>query len=676
MQALGTARKSDNGQFQFCKPQVANISGFEQFRAQVMTINPYPLRIEPRDDESLRSYMHRLVERNALPYFNWLVTALGMNNVVTSLNQAQLHTLSRIGTIPVEDLAMLQETNAKRRPVFLGHRVTLAMVERNVSRLCLPCMRVEPYHRHIWDFTPLTRCPEHGAPLISNCPACKSPLHWRRNELAKCPDGDDLLDPALDKSFECAEPSDLLGVRAVHEFLRKQMNGECASKMQAIGDITLLDLVAMLDVLGRVSEPAQKIPRMGTKLRYGAADYHLALNRGYAIIADWPHAFYRALDHRTGFEERRRYLTDNSLNFRRHLQIHLTHNSQRPYARAISMALWQYAERHGIALVPGAFGHTPEDFHERHITASEARDLVRVDLPKLSRIAKQEGWFGSNQMLTGKSAWLRRSDVHDWLARKQKQISPDVLEKLLRVRRPTIFAIAKRGLFGTDAAARLSSNSLWRLLEAEYLDFISRLKAIQLENEPWGSTGYVTWRSFTKRPESKNIGFADLIAGVLDGRVRVSHINEASLSAIRFNLLDVVALVIGTREGPEPTQSAMSMAPAMSLRTAVRRYKICWYRLERAIDLGLLVADRRGFGITKTLVTEHAMHVFLEKFTSTTRLAYTHNKSSGSLGRIFVKFGVKPYRLETGIHRTKPIYALEDINAVGLGRIIAAAKDR
>lgn len=641
-----------------------------------MTINPYPLRIDPRVDESLRSYMHRLVEHNALPYFNWLMSALGVNNATTALNEAQLHRLSQIGAIPAQDLAKLQETNFKRRPVLLDHRVTLAMVERHVSRLCLPCMRADPYHRHAWDFTPLTRCPEHGTPLLSKCPTCHSPLHWRRNELAKCPARDNLLDPELDKSFQRSEPGDLSGIRAVHEFLKKQKTGQYISKIAMFADLTLLDLVAMLDVLGRISEPTGKVPRMGTKLRYEAGDYHLVLNRGYAIACDWPQAFHQALDHRAKFEERRRFLTDSSLTFRRLLQIHLTHNSERPYARAISMALWQYAEGNGIVLAPGAFGYTPQDFHERYITASEARNLVKVDLPKLSRIAKQAGWFGSDQMLTGRSAWLKQSEVHDWLARKQKQISPDVLEKLLRVRRPTIFAIAERGLFGTDAAGRLSSDSLWRLAEPEYLDFINRLRGIRLKSEPDHSTDYVTWTSFKKRPESKNISFADLIAGVLDARVRVSHIDETSLSAIRFNLLDVVSLAMGASEGREPAQSASSISPAMSLRTAVRRYKICWYRLERAIDMGLLVADRRGFGVTKTLVTEHAMHVFLEKFTSTTRLAYMHSKSSGSLSRIFVRFGVKPYRPNHGVHRDKLLYAWKDIDVVGLKKIIAAAKKR
>lgn len=642
----------------------------------ISTIHPYPLRVQPRADESLRSYMHRLVERNALPYFNWLSSSLGVNNIATSLNQAQLHRLSHICVIPAEDLARLQETNTKRRPIFLEHRVALAMVERNVSRLCLPCMRIEPYHRHTWDFTPLTRCPEHGAPLISSCPACGSPLHWRRNELAKCPSGHDLLDPALDTSFEQSAPSDLLGTRAVHEFLAKRMDGACVSRIDMIDDITLHDLVAMLDVLGRVSEPTKKSPRMGTKLRYAAADYHLVLNRGYAIACDWPRAFHRALDDRAGFEERRRFLTDNSLDFRRHLQIHLTHNSERPYARAISIALWQYAEQNGIVLVPGAFGHTPDDFYERYITASAARNLVKVELPKLSQIAKQENWLSSSQMLTGKAAWLKRSDVNAWLARNQKRMSLDALERLLRVRRRTIISMVSRGLFGPNAANRYATDSTWRLLESEYHDFINRLKAIRLERKPRHSTEYVTWASFKKHPESKGVCFADLIAGILDGRVRVSYVDETSLSDIRFNLRDVVSLAMGTPGSLTPTQRATSMAPAMSLRKAVRRYKICWYRLQRAIDLGLLDADQRGFGITKTLITERAMDVFLERFTSTTRLAYLHKKSSESLGRIFVSFEVKPYRSDIGIHRTKPLYAWEDINAVGLKRIIATAKDR
>lgn len=654
----------------------AHYNASSLFGTAMNALRPYPLRLGIASGESLSSFMHRLVELNALPYFNWLVRELGVSNVCAPLGMVQLQRLSIISKIPVDALADRQERANERRPIFLGHRVTLPMIERYASRLCLPCFREREHHRLMWGFTPLTHCHIHGSPLIRSCPDCGTLLHWRRNMLSRCQHGHDLTDPRLDQFLTTVPEPDLKGLRMVYECLSNNRDGPHLSAIPLSDEIGVMDLLELVETLGTIVEMNDSLPPRGTKLRYQDPHYHQVLNRGLVIASDWPGAFISALDRVTRSSGDATFLADNTDKLRKPLHIRLTSHSRRPYAQLVSRAIWNYAESRGVVLSPGAFGHAPPDFHSMHMSATDARDIIRVDMRKLATIAKKEKWLGAVQVMTGKTAWLRRSDVQAWKERHPPSVSLTVLVERLRLKRKTIMEINDRGLFGSDAQRRSTAghSSPWRLLETELDAFRDSLRTLTIESSRRVNSDYVTWNQFTKRPQSKVISFADILAGALARRVRVSKVDVANLRRLQFHLLDALSLAGHSLNGADAANSTAS-AP-MSLRTAIRRYKISWHRFHRAISLGLLKTDQNRFGVTETWVTETAVEEFLQDFTTSSRLAHLHRKKAESLSRIMVSLKIQPYHSDRGLFRTMPIYAWKDIHAVGLSKILAATKNR
>jgi len=634
----------------------------------------YPLRQPLEAGESLRSFMHRLVETNALPYYNWLIADLGMTNVYTPLTPDQLKRLSVISRTPASQFAARQGTTVNRKVVMLGHRVPPAMTERYVSRICLPCFRMGTYHRLVWDFTPVTVCHIHGCRLVGECPACGSPLDWRRNLLGECPNNHSLLDPALDQRLTFAPPAELAGTRAVQECLSGERDGPHLSKVVLNANLSLSDLVEMLEVLGNLGEADSGLPSRDEKLRYRVAHYHQILNRGYAIASNWPHGLYHALDSIGESLGNSVFLADPAMGCRELLNRQLVTRARRTYAKVISQALWNYAEAKGIGLSPGAFGYTPPDFHERFVVATAARNIVKKDIVALGRIAKREKWIGAAQLATGKQAWLKHSDLQDWLDRHPVTISPNAAAKKLRVTRPTVLAMNERGLFGSAAKQRARESSPLRLLQAEFEVFTASLKSVPLEARRHANSDYVNWGQFSKRPHSETISFADVLAGVLDQSIRVSSIDAGNLPVLRFNLADAISLA--TQKSKDRMVAIGPNEVPITIGTVVSRYRIGWYHLRRAISLGLLKIDDKRFKLTKAWITDRALKAFFSDYITSALLASAHNKSGISLARTLIRMGVKPHQPEQGLYPSMHIYAWKDIHAVGLPKIMGQVKDK
>ncbi len=633
-------------------------------------ISPFPQRVHPKPLESVRSFMHRLQEENGATYFNWVSASIGINNVATALNSKQLDRAATMSRVSVEQLSSMQETNANRRPVLLGHRVTLPMVERTVSRLCLPCFRSDPYHRLTWDFSPITVCPIHGCTLISCCPTCSAPLHWRRNALAVCANDEehDLLDRDLDRHLSFADQSSLDGVRALQDALTGQSDSPRLKRIRIALDLPLIELAAMLEVLGRLSISQGIKARLGTKERYGAGDYHLALQNGYEIACNWPNGFHTVLDKLAVEFGARSFLGDNSLLWRKRLHIHLTHNSAKAYCKTISRELWRYAESAGAILMPGAFGFTAENFHDKYIPSFKVRDRARIDMGKLQKIAKERNWFNADKILRSQRAtWLKRDEVEEWLKTRKEQVSLTRAGERLGLRWTTVVAFVEAGLFGDGARNRIPSieHRQRHLYEEEYLDFIERLNKIPSRGAGVRET---TWNAFAKLPEAQLIGFAELVGGLLEGRIRLGRLKTSDLSSIRFDRDD--ALRVARAKAKTPTING----EIISLRAAVRRYRVCWYRFQRAIDLGLLKLARPKFGATEHWLSTASIDAFLKVYTTATRLAFEHSKSSVSLSALLTHSDVPEVQPHRGKYRNLAIYARRDLEDFGLESLLNKAK--
>jgi hypothetical protein len=90
----------------------------------------------------------------------------------------------------------------------------------------------------------------------------------------------------------------------------------------------------------------------------------------------------------------------------------------------------------------------------------------------------------------------------------------------------------------------------------------------------------------------------------------------------------------------------------------------------------VLDADREGFGVTETWLTEDAIETFLKEYITSARLAYLHKKSPMSLARVLTRLKVKQYLPDQGPYSNHPIYAWKDIDAVGLAKILSETKNR
>ena len=58
------------------------------------------------------------------------------------------------------------------------------------TRLCAACYQAEPIHRRSWQRADLANCPIHQAPLLTQCPACRTALRlpslWAIGRCERC----------------------------------------------------------------------------------------------------------------------------------------------------------------------------------------------------------------------------------------------------------------------------------------------------------------------------------------------------------------------------------------------------------------------------------------------------------------------------------------------------------
>lgn len=633
-------------------------------------LRPYPLRVLPQPTESLKGLMHRLQERNGIAYFNWLVGDVGIRNMVTTLDQDHLDRLSLISGLPVEDLKSHQGGRKGDLHSLLGHRLTMSMVEKGISRVCVECLRENPYHRLAWDFAPVTVCPVHATQIIGACPRCRTPLHWRRNKLTECGNGHDLLECSMRE--QRVPSSDLGAMRAFSSKLLHEHSNDDLLQSLSISDeeLPLVDLVCMLDVLASMSMETIPTARVGTRTWYSQHQYHLVANHAYLIATDWPRAMHKALAALGPRDDPSLFLINTKDPRRKRLHIALRHYSDRPFAQVIAREIGEYATHNRISMMPGAFGLRHLLPKGSLISATKASRLMRT--MKVEEIAKRERWHGYRQIGNRRNVMLHRADVEYWIERnKNKPVTIKEIRRVLHVTPQTILAMRDCGLFGEEARVRRTEGSRrpgsesggWYALPAELEQLQQRFGRLpkKMPVALWGE--YTDWISFKRRhPEPPEFNFADALSGVATGDVRAVLADVKQLAKIKFRMSDLFAFA---RRSPTDAHAAQ-LPEEISPQAAIKRFHITWYGLQRAIDLGILPVRETPHGHPKFWISIESIEEFFRQFTTPAVLARKHGKKPSSIGRALTKMKVRPFLDGKGLYPEAKIYDLEAIEQLGL----------
>lgn len=641
-------------------------------------LQPYPLRVLLKPDESLKGLMHRLQERNGIAYFNWLVADVGIRNMTTTLSQDHLTRLSLISGLSVEELRKHQGGRRGDLHSLLGHRLTMSMVEKGVSRVCVECLREDPYHRLAWDFAPLAVCPVHATQIIGACPQCKQPLHWRRNKFIECGNGHNVLE--CSKTPQRVPIGDLSAMRAFSDILlgRKSNNDLLRGLSLSDGELPLIDFVCMLDLLGSMKMETIPAARIGTRSWYSQHQYYLITNQAYLTATDWPGAFHRALADLGPRNEPSLFLIDTKDPRRKRLHIALRHYRDRPFAKVIAREIGEYATQNRISMMPGAFGLRHLSPKGSLISATKASRLMRT--MKVDEIAKRERWIGYRQIGDGRNVMLRRADVEQWIQQdKARLVTTKEIRRMLHVTPRTILAMRDRGLFGEEARVRRTKvwrtgteGGGWHALPAELEQFQQRFSGLpkKMPKTSWGE--YTDWISFKRRyTERSEFEFADALSGVASGNVRAVLADIKQLSKIKFKMSDLCAFANKDLIELPSIDAPVEFSP----HAAIKRFRITWYGLQRAVSLGILPVRETAHRNPQFWIGAAAMDEFLSRFATAAILAGKHRKTPSSIGRILTKMNVRPFLDDKGRFREAKIYELKAIEEAGLDAVLRSAAD-
>jgi hypothetical protein len=630
----------------------------------------FPLKLSPLRGESLRGYMHRFALRNAIPYINWIVIDVGLKNISTALTPEQIARLACMTRTPFEDLSNRQAIQANGETLLLGERICQSMVEREASRLCLHCFQEEAYHRLIWDIIPVSICPIHGTPITRHCPDCGMVLYWRRNHLHRCPAGHSLL---KERPARCdaIDERELVGVRAVYERFGIHEGWAPTTLPWNEGELPAWDLIDMLELLGRLASGCLGHARRSSRSAYGSNGYHLILGRGCQIASDWPRAFHRVLDEQSTMVSGL-WLADSSHPVRKILHRQLS-RQERPNQQVLGREIWRYAETKGITLSAGAFGFEPADFERRFVSSTKARSLMQVSTEVLQRIARDERWPGATQLSTGRFVWLRRTDIDTWCLNHRNGMSATKLARRFHISQAAILDMARLGLFGSEARDRRPAQlkARWHALPSEadlFIDYLRSALTHQFEE----GVNYVNWMGFTKRPESRFLTIADIVAAIARKQVRAVSMIGESLPSLRFNLDDALALA---RQHVPAGSLASHDETKISFRQITARFHVQYPFLMQAIALGVLSAEEQRDGVVRYWVRPSDMECFLKQFTTVSLLARQFGKSAASVCSALRQLKVHPYGADGMDPSVPKLFARSDIDVAGLRRVLAKSKN-
>ena len=171
-----------------------------------------------------------------------------------------------------------------------GHVVPRELAQLERRHVCPQCLAAAPFHRASWFLDPVPVCAEHGSRLLAQCPRCSSRLGWRGTGVHLC--GNQSCNFDLRRApAEAVPEEELVGVRElVRLFLGQELPGSTHLPLPFGAALRLTILFGQLDAgLSTAGGMEALISQERHRI-------HEIVHRGWRVLDDWPHGFYRLLD--------------------------------------------------------------------------------------------------------------------------------------------------------------------------------------------------------------------------------------------------------------------------------------------------------------------------------------------------------------------------------------------
>lgn len=243
---------------------------------------------EPYTDESVRGFLLRIVEANALESSSWLKS---IPSEVSRIKLMVGHILQ--GKVP----AWLEGGSDSENGLSSNGRV-------GGVRCCPECLTEHPYWRFEWEHALYVVCRHHRRRMLDRCPSCASKLTWDRPELLRCHCGAAICNwPTMPiASNEEVDLCSQVAAKLINR--REQLIGKTQSDFHLLlSSLSLRDLETLILTFGAYGERQVEIERSGPRKIAEINDAHKLVRVAANMLADWPQRFNAVLWEIGGYDE-------------------------------------------------------------------------------------------------------------------------------------------------------------------------------------------------------------------------------------------------------------------------------------------------------------------------------------------------------------------------------------
>ena len=510
---------------------------------------------------------------------------------------------------------------------LFGHVVHAEYVSLARRRACPACLRESPHHRSIWDFSLLTVCPEHGAPLVDRCPSCPKFLNWNTPSVTTCSSLS--CGVPLDGGCEVSGPAPQ-ACGPAPAGVRKLVAAIVGGRPTDAPDWPVNSLIRFCFELGCVATGRRGQARPIAFAREHPGLVPQVLDAGWDAIADWPTGFNRLmtdLRSKSGFRRGRWGLKKEFGSLAALVEKLADDASARPVVDAFSA--YVAAEPDLATRARGILRQRSDDRHaDRYITASAAKDILEVSYPRFAQMADTHGLWRVAATGKGASSLVDRERLLDLAGRFGASVTKRGAARMLDVSKGTFRDIEGAGLLRPiPSGQRIVPERLYLKIEVQGL--LDRLEAqVAPAPGPLPSATLVTADVLARG----GVTIAEILAAVLDGKLRPRRIDGSAAGVHR--LLFDPAWIHGTLSPRSATMSTMAAAVALGVKQEVAYH---WVRM------GLIAAT---VGTTKTeqgyRVTQDGLDAFRKEYVTGTEIARELGRRARWVSVELVRSGIYP----------------------------------
>ncbi len=360
-------------------------------------VHPVIAQLQPFPDESLLGFGLRIAEANWAPT-GLRAIAMAIHTAKESRSDylslvSNIDALSQLTQIPVEDLQAMAFWHLPRDewPASFnigrhGGTVSTTSLYRGFSRICVECLKEQPYTRRLWDLKFYQACHIHHCKLISNCHGCSRSLSWHRPTLMRCKACHADIRGACSQAATQAEVN-------FAGFIAGCVKGSGSDSAQHVSiapefkDISIGDLVNVLGFLAGYAKDGCPIGVRGM-VSSGNEELLENLRECEQLFADWPNALYRMID--ANMHSSNDWLPPEKKFPHIYRAIARTHKSAYPLTRLRPLMVRYLAERHGSYAAQCGSRHGAIEEAARiagYITLGEAARLQQTSVGLIKRAA-------------------------------------------------------------------------------------------------------------------------------------------------------------------------------------------------------------------------------------------------------------------------------------------------